>query len=227
MEQNSDATPGQNTGQPPGDAGEGLKELKESLSTLVQSVTVLSDGLAKLDQKIENVASSNKPKDEPPVDDYSDLEVLSRKDFMDLIMQRIGKVIDDKLSEVSKQVENVQTSREEEIVREQVEKAAKKYKDFWDWRDEMKKLVERNPYLTAEDAYILARSSNPEKAKEIDAKYSESDEKEEKEKKETPVFGGLTPTSGRTTESDKMTQEDAAETAWRRVFGGSGEETIK
>jgi len=227
MEQNSDATPGQNTGQPPGDAGEGLKELKESLSTVVQSVTVLSDGLAKLDQKIENVASSNKPKDEPPVDDYSDLEVLSRKDFMDLIMQRIGKVIDDKLSEVSKQVENVQTSREEEIVREQVEKAAKKYKDFWDWRDEMKKLVERNPYLTAEDAYILARSSNPEKAKEIDAKYSESDEKEEKEKKETPVFGGLTPTSGRTTESDKMTQEDAAETAWRRVFGGSGEETIK
>ena len=223
IEENSDDLKGQDTSPPPGDAGE-IRELKESLATLVQSVSTLTEGLSRLDEKIENVASPKK-KEESEHDDFSDLEVLSRKDFMDVIVGKIGKIVDEKLGEVTQRVEHVQSSREEEMVRRQVEEAAKEYKDFWEWRDEMRKLVEKNPYLTAKEAYVLARSSNPEKAKGLDAKYSEKDESKEKEK-ETP-FGGLTPTSGKTVEADKLTDEDAAETAWRRVFGGSGEEKVE
>jgi len=200
-----------------------VQETQETLRELTKSVAALVDGMSGLTKRVDEITetrSASRPS-EDEFAQFGDLEVLSRKDFMDVILKKMEKVLEDKLDGVTKEVSTVKAERESDLVRNQIKQAEKDHPDFWEWREEMKELVQRNPSLTAEDAYILARASNAKKAKEIDAKYTKEDKREgeEKEKKGTPSFGGLTPTSGSTTDNDNLTKEDAAETAWRRVFG--------
>jgi len=154
------------------------------------------------------------------------LESLSRKDFMEHIVDRFSKVVDSKIKPVATQLDDGQTKQLEKDVAAAVKKAESDHKDFWDWKEEMGKELLKNPYLYPEDAYILVRARDPKKAKEMDEKHLSDEEKKKieaaKKKENNPQFGGLTPTSGKTVTSDRMKKEEASELAWQETMGETG-----
>jgi hypothetical protein len=213
---------------------ESLAKIEETLATLNKTMEGIVTGFQQFGEKLERLTTVEKSDDKPPDDEgeveYDDLETLGRKDFMAVILKGVEKMIKKELEPLSETITGVQQSSEKLTAQQMIKEAEAKYKDFWEWKDEMRGLVERNPYLTAEEAYLLARSQHPDKVKEVDEKYKgpdegkkgEGEEGEESSSKVIP-FGGLTPTSGKTAPKKEMTTKEAAEEAWKKVFGTATE----
>ena len=80
-----------------------------------------------------------------------------------------------------------------------------KHDDFWTYKNEMQKLANDNPKLTAQDLYTLAKS----KADKVKAKEAE-DAIPESERPGTSI---------KTLEEKQLPKDKAAELAWRKTFG--------
>ena len=212
-----------------------LKELKSVVEKISDVMTSFSSGLEALGTKIdglgEHLTKDKTPdKDDDGDDDlHEDLERLGRKDFMGTILKSVEKMLEKKLENVSTRIESVETETQEMMIKRLIKEAEGKHKDFWEWKEEMTQLAKRNPHLTPEDAYTLARASDPDKAKEVDGKLGLGDAKDkdkegkDKEGEKKTIFGGLTPTSGKTVSADDLEGKDAAETAWARGMGGKSD----
>jgi len=226
---------GKGNGDDKGKGDGGAEALKELLTPMVDSIKGIQDGMKGLADEVTSIKEAQgKVKDTDDDDKDKDkdlddrtLESLSRKDFMGHIVEQFGKLVDAKIKPVATQLDDGQTKQLEADVAKAVKKAEADHEDFWDWKEEMGKELQKNPYLYPEDAYVLAKAKDPGKAKELETKHLSEDEKkkieEAKKKKDQPQFGGLTPTSGKTVESTKMKQEEASELAWNETMGDTGE----
>jgi len=157
-------------------------------------------------------------------DDYSydDLETLDRRGFMDVIVKKVTGAIDSKLKPVTESLNTIDSNSKTQGVEVMIKAAVEKYPDFWEWKAEMGEEVKRNDRLTAEDAYVLAKQKDPDKVKKLAEAANKGKDKEEDVKDVDQPFGGLTPTSGKTVPTEKMTSDQAAEMAWTKVFGSKG-----
>jgi len=202
------------------------KMIKGLLKPIIDSVNTISEGqkgLALEVQGIKEAATKPPKKDEeegtPPSE--RDLEGMSRTDFLAHIMKGVGKVVKESIGPVSQRIEDRSEKELEDTVNKAVKAAESDHKDFWEWKKEMGTELVKNPYLMPEDAYHLARLHNTEKATEMDKKFpSDEDTKkarEDEDKEKRPGFGGLTPTSGQTVESDTMKFPEASEQAWQET----------
>lgn len=165
--------------------------------------------------------AKDKPEKEKELSD-DELEHIDRKQLLTLIEGKVGKIMDEKLSSIGKDVTRVQDRVSKAELERQVNAAKAAHSDLVEWKDEMMVEAHINPNLGIEDMYILARSKHPEKAKEIDEKLI----KEAKAAGEgggqgsgKKPFGGLTPTSGQTDATTNMTQKEASEKAWDDAMG--------
>ena len=199
-------------------------QLSETLSKLSTGIEALATGFGALGDKIDGMKPGEK-KDDKKKEDFSDIESLNRKDFLGVILKEVGGLLEDKISPLTDKIGGVEKSASQKGIAEQVKQSQDGHKDFWDWKEEMGAEVKKNPYLTPEDAYVLARTGNSKKAKEMDEKYEDKknagaggEDKERLEK--VGPFGGLTPTSGKTVPSENMSTADAAESSWNEIFGG-------
>lgn len=204
------------------------KVIQDLLKPIIDSVNTLSEGQKGLALEIQGIKSTRTGDDDDDKNKNKkhsdrDLESMSRTEFLDVIMDGVGKMLDEKVKPVAERIEKKTEKDLEEEVNKAVSQAQKDHKDFWEWKDEMGKELTKNPYLMPEDAYQLARLHNATKAKEMDVKFPSEEEvkkqKEEEAAKEHPGFGGLTPTSGKTVPSDTMNFDDASEAAWQKVAG--------
>ena len=158
-----------------------------------------------------------------------DVEALSRKEFLaDVIMPQLGGLLDDKLKGINARLENVSSDFETKSVRDEVALMRGNRKDFDQWGAEVTKELKKNPNLTVEDAYLLAKTRDPDKAKKIDDDI-ETKEKEAAAKvaEQGSTFGGMRPSGGgEVEERDDMDQNEAADKAWEDVeesLGGKAE----
>jgi hypothetical protein len=157
---------------------------------------------------------------ETPVSVNANLEELSRDQFADNILERVGKLIDP----VRNAVASDKDSRTRESLTHQVHTANNAHEDFNKWHPEIMEMTKMHPTMDVETAYQNVRLQNPDKASGIDTDLKKvadeaaaNDEKEEKSNVVRPVeFGGLLPTSGVVSEKKDggMTSEEAGEAAW-------------
>lgn len=206
---------------------QGQQLLTESLATLTSR---LNDSL-----ELDNSRRRSSDDDDGKLPTDVDFETMSRKELVDFIVKGVGGAVDKKMEGLHKGLkEEIDTTRSEtnrERLQREVDAMRKEHKDFDDWKEEMLLLVKKNPMLTAKEAYILSRSGDNKKAKELDEKYAKL-AKEEAEKNgegsgKAKGFGGMRPGSGeRRTNKTDMTANEAAEAAWDDVFGGHESELL-
>jgi hypothetical protein len=203
-----------------------VTNLASTLEKTVKGLETFGGSLSKIQSSIDGLKPRDPPKTRAP-DKDTDLELLSRKEFLDLIMEKINISLDEKLKPVATRVEDVDSKALEKDLKEQVEKARAAHKDFNDWATEIGAQFQRNPNLSVEEAYTLARSSNANKSKELDEKYKSTSGEGRKEGGESkkPPFLGFTPTSGKSERNKKMTSKDAASAAWDEVMSSVELET--
>jgi hypothetical protein len=96
---------------------------------------------------------------------------MSRGELVSHIMSSVTSAITDALKPVTDRLTAVQTSTAQDQGQRQISDMQAKHKDFIDWKDEMVRLVQTHPTLNLSQAYSLARSENPDKAKQLDARY--------------------------------------------------------
>lgn len=176
---------------------------------------------AKLDSDPPTKTSRNEDDDEeadqdPRVNKAEDIDSMSNSELLTLISGMMDKAVQKHLKPVAARVELSEEERERAAVREELKEAAAQYEDFGEWLAPIKERLSKNPNLSVDEAYRLARSDNPDKAKEIDEKTAN---KANANEDEGELFGGLLPTSGVFSDNESMDSEKAAEVAWERTFG--------
>lgn len=187
---------------------------------VVQAIQYVAQQLQGVIKEVADLKSSKvAPVKQTPVKQEKevDLEVLSRKELADTILERVREEI---VAPVEQRLGETSEERTAQDVRKQIAAAAEANPDFWDWQGEMTEVLKQHPDLNVEEALILARSGSPKKAKDIEGKRNaEADKKaaEETERNRRERFGGLLPTSGVTTKSRRMSPKSAAEKAWDEV----------
>lgn len=193
------------------------KVMTETLTTLSTAVGAMTEGMKGLGERIGNIEEGIKPVEKETEKTYDNLEALSRKDFLDVIVDKVGGVIKDGIDPIDEKVKTMSDDRRNSATFQQIEKAKGKYKDFEDWKPELvAKIQSTKGAVSIDEAYVLVRAENSDKRKELDEKYKGD---EDVKKDEGPKFGGLTPTSGKTIPSEELEGTDAAELAWDKVMG--------
>ena len=195
-----------------------VKGQKDAIDKMSGSFTELSQRAAVAPAKGGNSGTSDQ-----------DVESLSRKEFLsDVILPQLGGMLDEKLKGISDRLDGVSSDFETKSVRDEVALMRGNRKDFDQWGTEVTKELKKNPSLTVEDAYLLARTRDPDKAKKIDDDI-ETKEKEAAAKaaEQGGNFGGMRPSGGgEVEERDDMEQDEAADKAWEDVeesLGGKAE----
>lgn len=195
----------------------------KQLEALMKTVGTLASAVAGQGKQIEALATSLKAPEKP---DHSgnenvDLESLSRSDFAKHIVETLNGQLKPIFDQLGQRIDTVHTTHGTKALKGDMDMFAKEHKDFWDLQDEIQKIAKETPGINFQRAYTIARTENPEKAKELDAKYAPP-------KQETPKFGGLTPTSGSSTKSNTMKPAEASQAAWEEVMTGIplGDDTV-
>ncbi len=192
---------------------------------LVQAVRWLVANNQQLGAKIEQMGTAPvkdavKDPDPKPEPEAVDLESMDRAAFMKAIVGAVKTQLTDPMS---KQFADADDMQERRGIQTDIDKAAGKYGDFWEWQVEARKILNDKPNLSIDEAYHLARATNPEKLKtmqmEADTKVN-AEQEAEKEKRDLE-YGGLLPTSGKSRPNDKMEIDKAADVAWEEVMGGT------
>ena len=149
-------------------------------------------------QAAQNPAAQKPVKKDPP----GDIEKLSRSEFASHIMDMFTEKFEEKMKPFQDSVAALSETMHRGTVSASLDSAKGKYKDFDQWKDEMGAIVEKHGYLEPEDLYILARSKNPDKAKQIDEAAAAAAKEAEKASKgvdtkgaHKPAFLGLMPTN--------------------------------
>lgn len=227
----------------------GMKDLNTTL-VVVQGQQV--DGLNEVKNQTDAAkkaalaaAKADKEKKDAPASG-DDLDGMSGSQLAGYMLDQM-KVL---LTPVSDRISQEADSTEAGKARASLEAAVKKYPDFIDFKNEIQLELKGNPYLTPEQAYLLAKNNNPEKVEALETKTQERKEADDKKTAETKEaedkvkmketadkvtgelfgdaagsFGGLHPTSGEGsggTQKQDMTTDEASDAAWVEVFGASG-----
>ncbi len=208
-----------------------LSKLQEAISSLPESVQkAVIQGVRTASQESDEArirAQSAKDDDNDDDDDSGDvdLEGLDRAGLVGHISKNTENAIKRALKPLVEQLQTTSDAGEADRIRADFRQAAGKFPDFLDWREEMGEIIKKHPELPAEDVYTLARSKDPEKAKELEEKTNKG--KNEEDDKVKKAFGGLTPTSGSSLIKDSnKSPEEAANSAWDETMSSVPAEII-
>ena len=192
----------------------------EGLATLPKVMSGMMEGLVAIGKKIDGIPGKGDKVTKTKEPEKKSKEQIDDMAPTDLVAHIVTAVQDTLIKPLSEKIEGLRTSISTTSTKGDVEKARDSHPDFIEWRDEITTLAKSKPGLSVEELYILARSSNTDKATEIDKKAADVKKKEDDEKvKEEPAFGGLLPTSGVHAEGDKnMSQKEAGDAAWNTVM---------
>lgn len=210
-------------------------ESKEQIALLTQSVSLIAEGLQKLEGNQSSITAalaqmmdmSKKEVKSELEDEFGkdvDLEQLDNKSLATFIMQNMSKAVKAEIASIREgldtKVTDLATRFEQKNAGEQINKMAEDHPDFWEWSNEIRDLLKDNPTLNASRAYHIAKSENPKKADELKSKYDKPATKNDKS------FIALTPTSSLSTRASgagKMKPKEAAEAAFDKVMGELGD----
>jgi len=114
----------------------------------------------------------------PQMPSEEELSQMTEVQKFQLMLDRVNDSLGTKLTEGFKpygeQLQSIAQMTANDRAKASIDAAAAKYKDFWDWAEEIKAIGGRaeGRGLSIEQRYILAKGENPEKAKQLDVKYN-------------------------------------------------------
>ncbi len=205
------------------------EKLLRGMQALAGVVKSQKDVVERMQTSFEESATNQGKQNSGSGASDQDVEALSRKEFLqDVILPQFSSMLDDKLKGVSDRLEHVSSEFETKSVRDEVSTVRESRADFDSWKEEVARELKSNPNLSIEDAYLLAKTRDPEKVTKIDAEIVKKKEDAERSSAaKGSVFGGMRPSGGGEVEKrDDMNQEEAADTAWQEVeeaLGGKAE----
>jgi len=124
---------------------------------------------------------------------------------------------------LGEKVDQTEESVVRDKIKEEFDAARRAHKDFDEWKPELEAKFKRNMYLTPEEAYTLVRAENPEKAKQLDAKYTTKESDEDT----SGFYGGMAPLHKKVEKLRKknknMSEDEAGELAWETIFGSNND----
>ena len=204
---------------------EDFGKLQQTVSNLalvsqqqVNANKALQESMTKIGESLETLGKKKPEEKKKESDD--DIDGLSNSQFMAHMLSEFTKIVDGKVEGITKEVGKNKSDADQASLQKEVTEFMETHPDFKEWGAEVKALNQSHPTLTIAQLYKMARDENQDKAKEIDDKI----EKEKKEadkggKKKTQPFGGLTPTSGQTVETDeKLTKDETGEKEWQETL---------
>lgn len=207
---------------------EELQALATRMDGVVQQLSTLSTGFGSVQELLDSLKQdkgTDKGSAEKDPLTSVDLDTLSQSDLAAIIMNAVGKKVEDLLKPVLEGGQALGTKVQQLELEKLVDKTAEKYKNdhFWEWKAEIRAELERNPALSPEDAFLLAKVKNPNKVTELDKKHNPNGTDEAKKpSKFEDFFGGFRPVSSQTVKSRKMAQDEAATAAWDAVSAKYG-----
>jgi len=179
-----------------------------------QANTTMQENFTKLMEKVSEPSKKEDP--EPDPDDINELDNVG---LIKLVVGEVGKVVDDKLEAVGDSITATKQGLIDTRLEGEVKELMIENPDLLDWKSEMALISKDNPNLSLARLHSMARTEDPEKATELDEKYTESDD--DKEDK-TKGYLSLMPTSGGFEDADSdekpMTSEEAADKAWEETL---------
>lgn len=204
------------------DDGKVMNQLAEALQTLATDLSGVKQTITELKEAKPLPKNDDDEEEEEEVDD-ADLESMSRKDFLKVVVKAVESKLGKEIQSVKTSAQKTSEEVERDRIRTQVAEVAEKNPDFWDWAEEVKSIANETPGISVKRAYALAKQENPEKAKQLAEKYKAKDGDKhgsgdaDKSGSKPRKLGGLLPTSGSEAPSQKMDKRTAAEKAWDSV----------
>lgn len=211
--------------EPPGGSGASSDEINKAFQA-IQAMATAYQELKKDISSLKETISSGEPsggKGQPGDDEGDDgnVEFLSNTQLLSKMEARTRAILEEIVRPLKEQVEGVSHNISSKNVADQVAAARSKHKDFNDWLHEIKTVAEEMPGITAEDAYVVAKARNPEKAKELDQKYNPPKDKDKEGDPLSKLFGGFEPNSKGTGSKDgegKMDLRNALEQSFDEIL---------
>lgn len=189
------------------------KELAAARADLSKAQSLLLDPAyqewlaAKAGDKAARAIERKAEKAEKDKENEVDYSKLSPKQFKDLLKQELREEMKAELEARVVPVE--QTAAVEKAVA-QVKECRAKYDDFDEYKDDMMRIAQEYPTITAEKAYKLAKAENPTKAEAFTKKKAAA--------AETPNSLDSTKIVRQPTEKGFPT---AFKAAWKKSFGNA------
>jgi hypothetical protein len=195
------------------------------LASFGQSLQGLTGAMSSFQESLKNGLNVNPPKQPEPEFDFEKADVGSVAQF---ILKEVGKMMGTVKEEFKGEIDGLKRDKvqSERLSEYNKLKSEKGNEEVDEWLPEMKDLATNNPNLSMRQLLDLARTENREKADTLRAKREESDNAN-KPPEEDNVFGGLTPTSGKSFDAQsggdkkKVDLKDAINEAWNKVVPDS------
>lgn len=210
--------------------GEGIKSSNEAvLSALKQQGESFSSVLQQIGESSNRREGSNSGAPAFQMPSQAELEGMNRIEFMEVMNKKFEHALKEALKPISEGIDTSRRAATRAEIAAEVREIRSKHKDFDEWTEEIKAKLKSSPGLSPHDAYLLVRSSDPEKAKELDTKYNPKKDDPPLDsgangKKPPASYGGGRPQSSgggdEETPTGTMTQADAAQKAWEEVTAG-------
>lgn len=230
-----------------------LEQLSTGLKTLADNQTQLQGVVGQLAQTLSqnHQKSTDKPTQPEPfkMPSNEDLEAMDRAGLVtQVIVPMMTGVITEQLKPLAEGMKTLDQSISKRDLQAEFKAALGNHKDLVKWQPEIKQRLQQTPGLTIEEAYTLARQSDPKKADEVDKEFklgkyvedSNADKDGGKDKTNvTPLkltkdkdgkmkFGGMQPSKSdeggdlnANPEEGSMNQTDAFNDAWDKALAQS------
>lgn len=224
------------------DVAAALKSLADTQAALAKGLQAIQEGQNKssgdLIAAINSLKSTSDDGDDNTDDldddDGVDLESMSRKELTSHLTKQFEKRLAQREKAIREEVGTVAHRVDATSIRAEIRDCEDAHADFNEWKTEIGNIVKKYPHIAIEDAYTLAVSKNPTKAKELAEKYKDdkggkkgkddADGDGDKGKPAGKKFGGVQP-SGRDgsskSESQSKTVKEEANKVFDELFGDS------
>lgn len=211
------------------DGSKKLEKLLEELPNNIQKsvATGMATAMKGLQQSAAASVVAEPPAEAPTplIPEGTDFAALDNEQMVTLLLnafdtkiQAIAKVLEPRLDQMDSKIQT-------NDIKGQVKDTADNNPEFWKYREVMAGIAKKYPDLSPPDLLVLAKGHAPEIGEEMDKAAAETQEKEDA--KNVIHFGGLTPTSGLSSEDNKdMEFPDASEKAWEEIMSSIPAEII-
>ena len=203
-------------------------DLTPMLKDMMGAIKQMGDVQAKTSQQLVTLQTQFKEQNSAPIvaptpaPENIDLESLSREDFMREIVKNVTESVKtDLIAPVASQVTGLGQFAATNVLTTQMAQLKTQFPDSGDWGGEISAMLQANPRLPVEDAYLIAKGRNPTKAGELTEKYAKLAEtrKDEQTAELVEQFGGMFPNAAPIKiERDDMTLDDAGQDAWDKTI---------
>ena len=175
----SQGTNGQQQGSPPQpDWSEFSRSIEGMGESLASRLTQELGG--RLDQLHQTVQDGTPQPQQPDPNAGFDFDAATPRQLYDHMMGQfntmmestITQVLDQALNPYAEQITNLRRDMVTDQGGREIERLQSQNKDFADWVPEMKALAQSHPSLSIAQVFRLAKSENPDKAKQLDTKYN-------------------------------------------------------